>query len=313
LPRTGGAPKRTVKIFARSAIKVKRSEDSNRVLRSPPVKRSQADRKVLKLNQTHFFRATHVDVVVGSSSCLVQRSDLVATVVDRIAPRLRHGQFRRRQFINCGKAWLDKRNYDRAIADDAEGIRLNPNDALARSASIPNADEVVSGRRHSGTIDSCVRLSSPPSRGVRCTMRRSVTEWLFMSAVGCFLAAVALLACSSHPSWSAYPIEITQDQGGHRVYMLIRDGRASLSNQIDFNSPGSPKPWVVNPRNVVFPKVTANHQFSIPGLAFQICRFTTGTSVWSLDFSLAIPAALSSTAAAILVRLLSRYRRLRHA
>jgi hypothetical protein len=139
-------------------------------------------------------------------------------------------------------------------------------------------------------------------------MRRSLIEWLFLSAVGFFLATVAVLASSFHPSWPASPLELAQARWGRSVYVLIRDGRASLCNQIDFNSPGSPKPWVVNPRTVFFPKVTAIHQFSIPGLAFQFCRFAKGASVWSLDFSLAIPAVLSSIAAALLIRRLRRGR-----
>jgi hypothetical protein len=139
-------------------------------------------------------------------------------------------------------------------------------------------------------------------------MRRSLIEWLFISAAGFFLATVALLAFSSHPSWSAIPLDLAQDRRGGSVYVLIRDGRASLFNQIDFNSPGTPKPLVINPQTFIFPKVTANHQFSIPGLAFQFCRFATGVSVWSLDFSLAIPAVLSLIAAALLIRRLRRGR-----
>ena len=139
-------------------------------------------------------------------------------------------------------------------------------------------------------------------------MRRSLIEWLFIAAVGFFLAMVALLAISSQPSWSASPFDLTQHGGGRSVYVLIREGRASLSNQIDFDAAGSAKPSVVNPRTVVFPKVTANHQFSMPGLAFQFCQFALGPLVWSLEFSLAIPAVLSLIAAVLLLRRLRRGR-----
>jgi hypothetical protein len=139
-------------------------------------------------------------------------------------------------------------------------------------------------------------------------MRRSLIEWFFLSAAGFFLATVALLAFSSLPSWPATPLELAQDRGGRSVYVLIKDGKASLFNQIDFNSPGSPKALVVNPRTFIFPKATANHQFSIQGLAFQFCRLATGTSIWSLEFSLAIPAVLSLIAAALLIRPLRRGR-----
>ena len=91
--------------------------------------------------------------------------------------------------------------------------------------------------------------------------------------------------------------------------MLIREGKASFFNQIDFNTPESPKPLVLDPRTLVFPKAAANHEFSIPGIAFHYCRMTTGTTVWSLEFSLAIPAVLSCIVTALLFRRMRRKRR----
>jgi hypothetical protein len=137
-------------------------------------------------------------------------------------------------------------------------------------------------------------------------MRRSVIEWLLISAVGCFLATLALLALSSHPSWSPVPFALNSDHHGHRAYVLIRDGRFSLCNQIDFSTPGSPRALVVDPRGLIFPKATANHQFSVPGLAFQFCRLDSDSTIWSVEFSLAIPAGLSLIATALLIR---RWRR----
>ena len=119
--------------------------------------------------------------------------------------------------------------------------------------------------RRSGKIETGGRLPNPPLRGIRWTMRRSLIEWLAISAASLFLGTTALLAFSSHSSWRAAPFELANVQWGGRVYGLVRDGRASLFNQIDFNSSGSPKPLVVNPRAFVFPKATANHQFSVPG------------------------------------------------
>ena len=139
-------------------------------------------------------------------------------------------------------------------------------------------------------------------------MRRSLIEWLFLAAVGMFLAMVALLAMSLHHSWTTVPFEVAHGGGGRRIYVLIRDGKASLCNQIDFNSPGSPKPLVIVPRTMIFPKVEVNQQFSIPGLAFQYCRFTVGASIWSMEFSLAIPALFALIAAIVLIRQLRRGR-----
>jgi hypothetical protein len=139
-------------------------------------------------------------------------------------------------------------------------------------------------------------------------MRRFVIEWLLISAIGCLLASVALLALSSLPSWSPIPFALGSDHQGHRAYVLIRDGRASLFNQIDFSTPDSPRALVVDPRRFIFPKAKANHQFSVPGLAFQFCRLDTDSTIWSLEFSLAIPAVLALIATALLVRLSRRAR-----
>jgi hypothetical protein len=140
-------------------------------------------------------------------------------------------------------------------------------------------------------------------------MRRTIVEWLSMLAVGLFVTTVALLAASFHPHWPAEPLGFNLERWGMgSAYVQVRGGTASLFNQIDFESPGSPKPSIVNPRAWIWPSVTGNHQFAIPGLAFQLCRFSTGLAVWSVSFSLAIPAALSLIAAVFLIRRLRRRR-----
>jgi hypothetical protein len=137
-------------------------------------------------------------------------------------------------------------------------------------------------------------------------VRRSFNEWLFISAAGFFLCAVALFGFSSHPSWSAIPFDLAPRGWGWNAYVLIRDGRASLSNSIDFDEPGDLKALVIKPPGMIFPNVTENHQFSMPGLACQFCRFSTGRWIWSLEFSLVIPAVLSLLAAVFLFRRLGR-------
>jgi hypothetical protein len=137
-------------------------------------------------------------------------------------------------------------------------------------------------------------------------MRRSFNEWLFISAAGFFLAMVALFGFSSHPSWSAVPLDLAPRGWGVSAYVLIWDGRASLCNSIDYDEPGSLKPLVIKPPGMIFPKTTEDHQFSMPGLAFQFCRFSTGRWIWSLEFSLVIPAVLSLLAAVFLFRRLTR-------
>jgi hypothetical protein len=137
-------------------------------------------------------------------------------------------------------------------------------------------------------------------------VRRSFNEWLFISVVGVFLCAVTLLGFSSHPSWSAIPIDIAPKRWGSSFYVSIRDGRGSVFNSIDFDEPGDLKALVIKPPGMIFPKMTENHQFAMPGLAFQFCRFSTGRWIWSLEFSLAIPAVLSLLAAVFLFRRLGR-------
>jgi hypothetical protein len=138
------------------------------------------------------------------------------------------------------------------------------------------------------------------------TLRRSFSEWLFISAAGFFLATVALFGFSSHPLWSAVPLDLAPRGWSANAYVLIRNGRASFCNAIDYDEPGSLKPLVINPPGMIFPKMTENHQFSMPGLAFQFCRFSTGRWIWSLEFSLVIPAVLSLFAAVLLIRRLMR-------
>ena len=140
-------------------------------------------------------------------------------------------------------------------------------------------------------------------------MRRSFFEWLTLSAAGLCLGTVVVLAASFLPSWPASPIKVADDLKGRNVYLLIRSGKASLCNNIDFDSPDSPKASIIDPRSMIFPKVSSNHQFSIPGFSYQFLWLSTGTSIWSLQFTLAIPAVLWLIATAVLFRQL-RQRRL---
>ena len=146
-------------------------------------------------------------------------------------------------------------------------------------------------------------------------MRRSLTEWLSLLAVSLFIATIAVLAASFRADWPAEPLELVSDhwfRPGHwfrdDVYLQVRDGRVTLFNQLDFDSPGYPTPWIVSPRDLQTraSRVIDSHDLPVPGLVFQYARFTTGTTVWSVGFSLAIPATLSLIAAVLLIRRLRR-------
>ena len=140
-------------------------------------------------------------------------------------------------------------------------------------------------------------------------MRRSLTEWLSLLAVSLFIATIAVLAASFRADWPAEPLELASDLWFRDdVYIQVRDGRATLFNQLDTDSPGDPRPWIVDPRRTRASRVIGSHDLPVPGLVFQYARFTTGTTVWSVGFSLAIPATFSLIAAVLLVRRLRRGR-----
>ena len=138
-------------------------------------------------------------------------------------------------------------------------------------------------------------------------MRRSLTEWLSLLAAGLFFTTLAVLAASFRADWPAEPLELASDLWFRDdVYLQVRDGRATLFNQLDTDSPGDPRPWIVDPRRTRASRVIGSHDLPVPGLVFQYARFTTGTTVWSVGFSLAIPATLSLIAAVLLIRRLRR-------
>jgi hypothetical protein len=140
-------------------------------------------------------------------------------------------------------------------------------------------------------------------------MRRSLTEWLALLAAGLFFTTLAVLAASFRADWPAEPLELASDLWFRDdVYLQVRDGRATLFNQLDTDSPGDPRPWIVDPRRTRASSVIGSHDLPVPGLVFQYARFTTGRPVWSVGFSLVIPAALSLIAAVLLVRRLRRGR-----
>jgi hypothetical protein len=140
-------------------------------------------------------------------------------------------------------------------------------------------------------------------------MRRSLTEWLSLLAIGLFFATIAALAASFRADWPGEPLELASDLWfSDDVYVQIRGGRATLFNQLDTDSPGDPRPWIVDPRTIKASRVIGSHDFAVPGFVFQYYRFTTGRPVWSVGFSLAIPATLALIAAVLLIRRLRRGR-----
>jgi hypothetical protein len=126
-------------------------------------------------------------------------------------------------------------------------------------------------------------------------------------AVGLFFATIAVLAASFRADWPVEPLELASDRWANDdVYVQVRSGRATLFNRLDSYSPGNPRPWIVDPRTTKPSRVIGRHDLVVPGLVFQYYRFTTGRPVWSVGFSLAIPATLSLITAVLLIRRLQR-------
>jgi hypothetical protein len=140
-------------------------------------------------------------------------------------------------------------------------------------------------------------------------MRRYLTKWLSLAALGLFFASIAVLAASFRADWPAEPLQFESDLwASDFVYVQVSRGRATLFNQLDTGSPGNPRPWIVDPRTIKPSRIIGRHDFAVPGLVIQRYRFTTGRPVWSVGFSLAIPAALSLITAVLLIRRLRRGR-----
>jgi hypothetical protein len=134
------------------------------------------------------------------------------------------------------------------------------------------------------------------------TWRRSLTGWFSLLPAGLFFATIAVLAASFRADWPVEPLELASDLWfSDDVYAQVKRGRATLFNQLDTDSPGDPRPWIVDPRKFKPFRIVRRYDFAVPGLAFQWYRFTTGRPVWSIGFSLAIPATLSLIAAVILI------------
>jgi hypothetical protein len=139
-------------------------------------------------------------------------------------------------------------------------------------------------------------------------MGRIITEWLAISAAGAFVLITAIFAASFFPAWPLDPLAIMGDRHGS-VYVQVKRGTITLFSEVDHDSPDAPTPWIVIPRDVIAPKLVSNRQLTVPGLAFQYCRFASGRPVWSLGVSLLIPSVFALVASILIIRRLRRVRR----
>ena len=92
---------------------------------------------------------------------------------------------------------------------------------------------------------------------------------------------------------------------GSRFYALLRPGWIDLASGLDSN-PGYPTPMVVNPRNIIAPKVTRSGSINLPGFSLTFCLFGRNPAIWSARISLLVPLVLSLFMIAIVFYRLKR-------
>ena len=90
-------------------------------------------------------------------------------------------------------------------------------------------------------------------------MRRRILEWTLWLSITAFLGVISLEAASFLVPRSESFIAV-----GSRFFALLRPGWIDLASGLDSN-PGYPAPMVVNPRNIIAPKLTRSGSIDLPG------------------------------------------------
>jgi hypothetical protein len=131
-------------------------------------------------------------------------------------------------------------------------------------------------------------------------MRRRILEWTLWLSVTAFLGVISLEAASFLIPRSESFLAV-----GSRFYALLRPGWIDLASGLDSN-PGYPTPMVVNPRNIIAPKVTRSGSINLPGFSLTFCLFRLNPAIWSARISLLVPLVLSLFMIAIVFYRLKR-------
>jgi hypothetical protein len=137
----------------------------------------------------------------------------------------------------------------------------------------------------------------------RNEMRRRILEWLLWLSIVVFLGVLSLEAASFLIPRSESFLAV-----GGRLFALLRPGWIDLASDLDASS-APPAPAIVNPRNIIAPRVTRSSSVNLPGFSLTFCLFRNNPAIWSARISLFVPLVLSLFMIAIVFYRLRRLQR----
>jgi hypothetical protein len=119
-------------------------------------------------------------------------------------------------------------------------------------------------------------------------MKRAILEWGTIAAIAMSL----LIAAGWAMSWLGYDLDSHLKWG--RVEVLVEDGAIRATTDSDFD-----ETWSDFVHGIKFRInwIVSHAAWSIPGLEFRWCRWSSGRDDWSVRMSLAIPLASTALAA----------------
>jgi hypothetical protein len=152
--------------------------------------------------------------------------------------------------------------------------------------------------RETGFDSAIHRIATRQATGYR--MRRKILEWTLWLSITAFLGVISLEAAAFLVPRSQSSLAL-----GHRFFAVLRPGWIDLASGLN-TTHGLPVPAIVNPRNIVWPKVTRSGSVNLPGVSLTFCLFQHGPAVWSMRVSLLVPLVLSLFMIAIVFYRLKR-------
>ena len=134
-------------------------------------------------------------------------------------------------------------------------------------------------------------------------MRRRILEWTLWLCITGLLGVLSLGAAAFVVPRSQSFIAV-----GSRFYALLRPGWIDMGSMLDTSS-GYPAPAIVNPRNIIAPKVIRSASVNVPGFYLTFCLFQRNPADWSAQISLFVPLVLSLFLIAVIFHRLKRHER----